>query len=165
MWHRAFTSSDITLLLRVRPIVEHDSVVWSPYCVKYIDAVESVQRRFTKRLPGYNSLAYSERLKRSNLLSLELRRLHFLISSGVIRYCLDMLTWSRRTFSSGPHTWAPGVINTNCTRKAQAWVLDITFSERNVNVWNSLSDEVNFRTVKSFTRTIKRVPFNDFVSY
>ena len=88
-----------------------------------------------------------------------------LISSGVIRYCSDMLTWSRRTFSSGPHTWAPGVINTNCTRKAQAWVLDITFSERNVNVWNSLSDEVNFRTVKSFTRTIKRVPFNDFVSY
>ena len=36
--YRAFTSRDITLLLRaymtyVRPIVEHDSVVWSPYTV------------------------------------------------------------------------------------------------------------------------------------
>ena len=58
-------------------IVEHDSVVWSPYTVKDVDAVESVQRRFTKRLPGYNSLAYSKRLKRANLLSLELRRLQF----------------------------------------------------------------------------------------
>ena len=65
------------LIFYVRPIVEHDSVVWSPYTVKDIDAVESAQRRFTKRLPGYNSLAYSERLKRANLLSLELRRLHF----------------------------------------------------------------------------------------
>jgi len=57
--YRAFTSRDITLLLHaymtyVRPIVEDDSVVWSPYTVKDIDAVESVQRRFTKRLPGYN---------------------------------------------------------------------------------------------------------------
>jgi len=39
------------------------------------------------------------------------------------------------------------------------------FFERVVNVWNSLPTEVNFSTVKSFTRTIKRVPFNDFVSY
>jgi len=44
-------------------------------------------------------------------------------------------------------------------------VLDIIFSERVVNVWNSLPNEVDFSTVKSFTRTIKRVPFNDFVSY
>jgi len=35
-------------------IARHDSVVWSPYTVKDIDAVESVQRRFTKRLLGYN---------------------------------------------------------------------------------------------------------------
>jgi len=51
-------------------------VVWSPYTVKDIDAVESIQCRFTNRLPGYKFLAYSERLKRANLLSLELRRLH-----------------------------------------------------------------------------------------
>ena len=55
--YRAFTSRDITLLLRayttyVRPIVEHDSVVGSPYTVKDIDAVESVQCLFTKRLPA-----------------------------------------------------------------------------------------------------------------
>jgi len=43
--------------------------------------------------------------------------------------------------------------------------MDIIFTERIVNVWRSLSDEVDFSTVKSFTRTIKHVSFNDFVSY
>ena len=36
----------------VRPIVEYNSVVWSPSSAHDIDAVERVQRRFTKRLPG-----------------------------------------------------------------------------------------------------------------
>jgi len=44
--------------------------------VKDIEAIETVQRRFTKRLPGFYSLYYAERLKRLNLPSLELRRLH-----------------------------------------------------------------------------------------
>jgi len=44
--------------------------------VKDIEAIETVQRRFTKRLPGFYSLYYTERLKRLNLPSLELRRLH-----------------------------------------------------------------------------------------
>jgi len=30
--------------------------IWSPYTVKDIKAIESVQRRFTKRLPGLNNL-------------------------------------------------------------------------------------------------------------
>jgi len=69
-----------------------------------------------------------------------------------------MLTWSRIAFLSGPHVWAPGVISTNYTGKGQVQVLDIIFfSERVVNVWNSLPNEVDFSTVKSFTRTIKRV--------
>ena len=53
----AFMSRNIHLLKRafliyVRPIVEHNSVIWSPYTAGDIDAVESVQRRFTKRLPS-----------------------------------------------------------------------------------------------------------------
>lgn len=53
---RTFMSRDIHLLERaflvyVRPIVEQNSVIWSPYTARDIDAVESVQRRFTKRLP------------------------------------------------------------------------------------------------------------------
>ena len=51
---RAFESRD-SLLLRaflvyVRPLVEYNSVIWSPSTMKDISALESVQRRFTKRL-------------------------------------------------------------------------------------------------------------------
>ena len=64
-------------LTYVRPIVEHDSIIWSPYTIKDIEYVETIQRRFTKRLPDFRTLPYAERLKRLQLPSLELRRLHF----------------------------------------------------------------------------------------
>ena len=40
-----------------------------------IEAIERVQRRFTKRLRGYGSHSYIERLRLLQLPSLELRRL------------------------------------------------------------------------------------------
>jgi len=40
-----------------------------------IQAIERVQRRFTKNLPGFRMYSYSERLHRLNMQSLELRRL------------------------------------------------------------------------------------------
>jgi len=46
---RPFTSQDVKLLIRayvvyVRPLLEHNTVIWSPY----FEAIERVQRRFTK---------------------------------------------------------------------------------------------------------------------
>ena len=78
---RAFTSRDIRLLLRafivyVRPVLEYNTVIWSPYTVHDIEAVESVQRCFTKCLSGFRQFPYEERLRRLDLQSLELRRLH-----------------------------------------------------------------------------------------
>jgi len=79
--YRTFESHDINLLVRayktyVRPLVEYNSVVWSPFNLQDIDAIESVQRRFTKRLPGLGLCPYGVRLQRPNIQSLELRRLH-----------------------------------------------------------------------------------------
>jgi len=50
--YRAFRSGNVDLLIRayvtyVRPLVEHNSVIWSPYTLKDIDVIEAVQRRFT----------------------------------------------------------------------------------------------------------------------
>ena len=56
--------------------------------VQNIEAIETVQRRFTKRLPGFCSLSYAERLKRLNLPSLELRRLH-----ADLIYCYKVVFW------------------------------------------------------------------------
>ena len=76
-------------MVYVRPIVEYNSIIWSPSTARDIDAVESVQRRFTKRLHTLKNLSYRERLKCWNIFSLELRRLHrLLICFGVIKLFL-----------------------------------------------------------------------------
>jgi len=61
-------------LVYIRPLVEYNSTAWSPHFKHDINSIESVQRRFTKRLPGFGKYTYSKRLE---LLSLELRRLYF----------------------------------------------------------------------------------------
>ena len=64
---RSFTSGDEDLLIRafvvyVRPIVEYNSIIWSPHSKHDIDTVEKVQRRFTKRLRSLKHLSYDEQL-------------------------------------------------------------------------------------------------------
>jgi len=52
-----------------------------------ITGVEKVQRKFTKRLPGYSELSYAERPAKLNQ-TLELRRLHH-----------DLVMWYKIVFS------------------------------------------------------------------
>ena len=47
----------------VWPHIEYANQVWSPYLMKHITALENVQRRATKLIPGYKELDYKERLK------------------------------------------------------------------------------------------------------
>jgi len=61
MIHRCFVSRNVKLLVRtftvyVRPLLGHNSVIWSPQLKQDITAVEQVQRRFTKRLHGLRDL-------------------------------------------------------------------------------------------------------------
>ena len=50
-----------------RPLVEYNSIIWSPATIRDIDSLESVQRRFTKRLPGLKNLNCYDRLERLNV--------------------------------------------------------------------------------------------------
>ena len=68
MYTRAFN-------VYVRPLLEYASPVWSPQYSYQVDKVESVQRRFTKRLRAYSYLNYPSRLNELALMSLEKRRL------------------------------------------------------------------------------------------
>ena len=54
----------------------HD-IIWSPHYKQDLERIESVQRCFTKRLPGLKNYKYTERLTMLDLASLELRRLWF----------------------------------------------------------------------------------------
>ena len=51
--HRSFVSGDVHLLVRaykpyVRPVVEHNSVIWSPTSIRDIEQIERIQRLFIK---------------------------------------------------------------------------------------------------------------------
>ena len=77
---KCFMSRNVANLLRaylvyVRPILEYASCVWSPHYVGQTTQIESVQRRFTKRLPGFAALDYQSRLAKLGIESLEIRRL------------------------------------------------------------------------------------------
>jgi len=74
--HKYFISRDAFSQIRafkvyVRPILECASCTWSPHHILKIKKIETVQRKFTKELPGYASLCYKERLSRLDLDSLK----------------------------------------------------------------------------------------------
>ena len=78
--YRCFYSKSARSLLRgfnsyILPILNYCSPVWSPSAIGDVNKLESVQRMFTKKIPGYENLPYSQRLKKLDLPSLELRRL------------------------------------------------------------------------------------------
>ena len=56
---RCFLCKDMDVLIRA--FITYVRPVWSPSSKTLIDQLESVQRRFTKRLPGLQSITYDER--------------------------------------------------------------------------------------------------------
>jgi len=58
----------------VRPLLEFSPVVWNQVLEQDIIRIESVQRRFTKRLSGLRNFSYTTRLSYLGLDSLQCRR-------------------------------------------------------------------------------------------
>ena len=58
----------------MRPLLEYASQTWSPHLVTDINKLEVVERRFTKRLKGMESMDYPSRLKALDIESLQKRR-------------------------------------------------------------------------------------------
>ena len=62
---RGFVSKDESPLtmaykMYIRPLLEYSSDIWSPFLLKDIDAIESVQRYFTRRINRIKTLTYKE---------------------------------------------------------------------------------------------------------
>jgi len=77
---RCFQSRDPVLLTKafsvfVPPLLEFSSVVWNPVLKQDITRLESVQRKFTKRLSGLRNFSYTTRLSYLGLDSLQCRRI------------------------------------------------------------------------------------------
>ena len=83
----------------VRSHFDYGMSVWTPHLVKYIKAIESVQRRATKMIPTIKDLSYSERLKKLKLPTLAYRRargdmieVYKIVVTHFIMLCLYWIT-------------------------------------------------------------------------
>jgi len=141
---KCFVSKDVHTLVRsfktyVRPILQYASCVWSSTYTAAIKLIESVQRTFTKRLPGYSHLDYAGRLRRLKVESLELRQLHSDLSSHIKRF-LDSLVYLYLIFSSFPNHihntrgHACKLLENHCRINVRQHF----FAERVIKPWNSL---------------------------
>jgi len=168
--HKCFVSKDTNTLVKafttyVRPLLEYASCVWSPCNIMNIKKVESVQRRFTKRLPNMASLDYASRLSAINLDSLEVRRLR-----------ADLICTYKMLFGiidTDYNAFFKVADNTSNTR-GHAYKLFMShsrldirqhfFSNRVVKAWNSLpARQDHFATLSSFKRFLKHLDLNKFL--
>lgn len=146
----------------VRPHMEYCVQAWSPHLKKDINCLETVQRRATKLVPSIAKYDYETRLKLLNLPSLEKRRLRgdlietFKIITGRENVKLEdffELATTDRTLRG--HRYKLFVKRCNTTLRQNF------FSQRVVNAWNSLPNEVVEATsVNCFKNRLDKLGFN-----
>ena len=168
---RCFKSQNISALVRafkvfVRPILEYASPVWCPHLQKDIDLLESVQRRFTKLLPGMYHKSYKERLEACKLPSLELRRLliDLILTYSLLHNAYDVdcsryfnIRGCERT-RGHPFKLRVNISKTDCRK--------FFFCNRVVNVWNQLPASVVLaKSVSTFKRLLYTVDFSSFLTF
>jgi len=167
---RSFTSRDTSTLVKafkiyVRPIVEYCSTVWSPHLAKDIDLLESVQRRFTKHLPGLRKTSYPERLKRTGLERLDVRRLRYdlimtyKILFGIIRVdSAQFLSLSHNTNNRGhEYKLYTNVVATDAR--------NCFFSNRVVPVWNDMPDSVDYSSLAKYKKSIRNIDLTKYCKH
>ena len=120
----------------------HSPILWSPVAVTLINQLESVQRRFTKRLPGFQTLPYDERCALLGLDRLELRRLRTDLYNFLLQdYTRFGFAVSRQFFSRLVAIQEHLVIHLNCFYRIRGLIVDIiSFAVRVLRIWNSLPE-------------------------
>ena len=121
----------------IRPLLEYNSQVWSPYLLGDIDRIEKVQKNFTKKLPGLSRVSYPRRLEILGLPSLEERRIvsdliafHKMVHGNIHINTNDFIS-----FSSNNNRGHSLKVQTPDSR------IDVRkyfFAVRSIDAWNSL---------------------------
>lgn len=166
---RCFKCTDISFLLKafttfVLPLLESDSEVWNPISPGLINALEKVQRNYTRRLfmrARLPETSYKDRLEFLGLESLERRRslrdICFLFKVFHELTIIDVST----SFTRAPLTL--NLRNNHTSRLALPFQITekkrSTFSSRAIPVWNKLdSDIVSSESLEIFKKKVKTLP-------
>ena len=154
----------------IRPLLEYNTSIWTPYLTSDIKLVESVQRRFTRIMCNKLNIkfsSYSERLEILGIESLEYRRMKFdlvlmyKIYHNLIHIKFDtFFTKNPSNYHLRRHTCT--IKNTKIPRSR---IRNHFFSHRIVKLWNSLpNDVVNSKTLKIFKNQLNEVNLADLIS-
>ena len=136
----------------VRPHLEYCIQAWNPHLRKDVDMIEKIQRRATKLIPELRDLT------ECGLTTLETRRLRvdqievFKILNGYedIDYNIFFLEIKESNITRG-HNY------TLVKKQSRLDVRKYSFSQRTINVWNSLStDCVHASSVNMFKNKIDK---------
>ncbi len=157
----AYLDDDTTFLLLykalVRPHLEYANQVWSPHLKKDIVAIENVQRRATKMLPGMRDLTYEQQLRNLKLPTLHYRRLRgdmiemYKILNGKYDPSVADFIPLKRSETRGHNLKIFKQHTRLNTRK-------FAFVHRSANIWNSLpADVVDSNSVDIFERRLDHV--------
>jgi hypothetical protein len=146
---RAFTSNKPDTLLKaftvfVRPLLECATPAWCPYLLKDIDAIERVQRHYTRmifRRCHLPALSYPERLKYFGMDTLELRRIrsdltmYFKIIHGYsVIDCSKMFQLCNNANRGNGYKMYVPFCKTVCLQNA--------FHVRRLAIWNNVSCKI-----------------------
>ena len=146
----------------VRPLLEYNTQIWSPHLICDIDKIERVQKFLTKRLPGLRNTPYLERLRITDLKSLEERRI---INDLVFFYKMmhGFVDIDKDNFLT---------INQNATRghsfkvnhqSARLNSRKYFFINRTIPIWNALTQEqVSSPSITSFKNSIANTSFHTY---
>jgi len=162
---RGFVSKNESLLtmaykVYIRPLLEYCSEIWSPFLLKDIDAIESVQRYFTRRINRIKALTYKERLFILNIESLEVRRIKrdLVMCYKIVNNLIDLQCERFFKFSSistRGHSFKivkPPLVKNNLALNLFQyhvveywnWLPDYVVTSSSLNVFKSNLDSCNF---------------------
>lgn len=150
----------------VRPILEYCSSVWYPVTLRDIDMIENVQRSFTRRIYGFASLSYFERLVACNLDSLENRRLcaDLAMTYKILRGFIDIDKNKLFAFNRVYNTRANNSMKLFKRRCDDSKLYSDFLAFRVFEAWNSLPDDVvSAPTVKLFRSKLSNANLSSFI--
>lgn len=153
---KSFKTKNISTLIKlfntyVRPLLEYNTPVWSPYLQKDIDKIERVQRYYSKqacRRCGISFVSYEDRLLQLEMHSLQYRRIRFdLIQVYKIIYGFSDLNFDDYfVFRPCPYNTRGNTLKIDNVDKYKSSQWLNTFFGRAVKFWNVLPNEVAIST-------------------
>ena len=171
----SFSSRNIWTLLKayttyVRPKLEYNTVVWSPFLHKDINLVESVQKKFTRHICIQCKISfssYSDRLSKLNINSLEYRRLEFdlILTFKICHNLCDLNFYEFFKLRKIRYNLRQHSLTVESLFHPKHEQYRYFFFNRIVNIWNNLPESIiSAETLPIFKRRLHKFDLHNIAN-